>query len=206
MLLGIDLYKFWTVSSGILCHCSWRTSSSCLWDDGRENLLLTLISKIDHNVSVIFTSGNYAGQGRCRNASSCSLNQDWTLLVVCMDELSCWEIASLSGNNIWTRGKITWNVHVVTGSNSTNQNNYRTSRLPRYCSTHYRSASMLHSCNQACRILDFLGRSPNINPAWCWEQREGRLVWPCYVVPFIRRPGFIIVTPSFSLFSFVFNN
>jgi len=123
-----------------------------------------------------------------------------------MDELSCWEIASLPGNNIWTIGKITWNVHIVTGSNSTIQDNYRTSRLSRYCPTHQRSASVLHSWNQASRIIGFLGRSPNINPAWRWEQRERRLVWPCYVVLFIRRPGFIIIIPSFSLFSFVFSN
>ena len=205
ILLGIDSCKFWTVSSGILRHSSWKTSSSCLRDDGRRNLLLKLISKIDHSVWIIFTSGNYAGQGRCRSASSWCLNQDWTLLAVCMGELSCWEIASLSGNNIWTIGKITWNVHVVTGSNSTIQSNYRTSIIPRYCPTHHRSVSMFHSWNQAFRIIDFLGRFPNINSAW-WEQREGRLVWPWYVAPFVRRPRFIIITPSFSLFTFVFSN
>jgi hypothetical protein len=29
----------------------------------------------------------------------------------------------------------------------------------------------------------------NINLAWCWEQREGRLLWPYYVFPVIRLPG-----------------
>jgi len=65
---------------------------------------------------------------------------------------------------------------------------------------------MFHSWNQAFRIIGFLGRSPNINPAWCWEQREVRLTWPYNVLPAIRRPGFMIITPSLSSFSVVFSN
>ena len=41
--------------------------------------------------------------------------------------------------------------------------------------------------------------------AWCWE-REGWLIWPYYVFPIIRWPGFMIITPSFSPFSTVFSN
>ena len=35
---------------------------------------------------------------------------------------------------------------------------------------------------------------------------NGRHIWPCYVIPVIRRPGFMIITPSFSSFSVVFSN
>jgi len=97
---------------------------------------------------------------------------------------------------------VTWDVNAVTGSKPTIQSNYRTSRIPTYCCpNHRRYASMFHSWNQAFRIIDVLGRS-----AWCGEQHEGRLVWPCYVFPVIRRPGFMIAILSFTLFSFVFSN
>jgi len=67
------------------------------------------------------------------------------------------------------------NVHVVTGSYSTIQSNYRTNRIPRYCCTnHHRSASLFHSWNQTFWIIGFLGHSLNTNTACCWEQREGR--------------------------------
>ena len=79
--------------------------------------------------------------------------------------------------------------------------------MPKYCCPNlHRSATIFHSWNQAFRIMGFLGRSPNINPAWCWEQSEGRLSWPYYVFPPIRRPGFMIITPYFSHFSVVFSN
>ena len=54
---------------------------------------------------------------------------------------------------------------------------------------------MFHGWNQAFIITGFLGCL-----AWCWVQCEGRLTWPCYMFPINRRPGFIIVTPSFSPF------
>ena len=41
--------------------------------------------------------GDCAGQRRCWSASSYCSNQDWTLLAVCMGELSYWKIASLLG-------------------------------------------------------------------------------------------------------------
>ena len=47
-------------------------------------------------------------------------------------------------------------------------------------------------------MIGFLGWCPNINPAWWWEQCEGWLIWPYYVFPVIRWPGFVIITPSFS--------
>jgi len=65
---------------------------------------------------------------------------------------------------------------------------------------------MFHRWNQTFRNAGFLARSANINPAWRWEQREGWLIWPYYVFPFIRRPDFMIITPSFSPFSIVFSN
>ena len=58
-------------------------------------------------------------------------------------------------------------VHVVTGSNSAIQSNYRTSIIPKYfCPNHHRSTSMFHIWNQAFRMVGFLGHSPNINPPW----------------------------------------
>jgi hypothetical protein len=65
---------------------------------------------------------------------------------------------------------------------------------------------MFHSWDQPFRTIGFLGLSPNFNPAWCWVQREGRLIGPCYVFPVIGRPGFMIITPPFSSFSVVFGN
>jgi hypothetical protein len=80
-------------------------------------------------------------------------------------------------------------------------------KVPRYCCpNHHRSVSVFHSRNKALRIISFLGRSPNINPAWCWEQRDGRLIWIHYVFTFIKCPGFTITTPSFPVFSVVFIN
>ena len=62
---------------------------------------------------------------------------------------------------------------------------------------------MFHIWNQACRIIDFLGHLPNINPTWCWEQREGQRTCPHHVFV-IRRVAFMIITPSLSFFSVVF--
>ena len=93
------------------------------------------------------------------------------------------------------------------GSNSTIWNNFRTSRIPRYCcQNHHRFTSMFHRWNQAFRIMGCLGCFPNINAPWCWEQCEGWLIWPYYVFPIIRYPDFTIITPSFSLCSVVFSN
>jgi len=58
---------------------------------------------------------------------------------------------------------------------------------------------MFHSWNQAFRIIGFPGHSPNINPEWWWEQSEGWLIWPYYIFPINRHPGFIFITPSFHL-------
>ena len=84
IFLGIDSYKFCIISSAILYHSSWRTSYSCLTDDGGGNLLLTLLSESDNSGLLIFMSGNCAGQGRCWSPSSCSWNQDQTCAAVCM--------------------------------------------------------------------------------------------------------------------------
>jgi hypothetical protein len=50
--------------SGLLYHSSWRTYSTCLRDDGERNLLLAVLTKTDRNGSMIFKSGDCAGQGR----------------------------------------------------------------------------------------------------------------------------------------------
>jgi len=102
ILLGIDSHTFWIVSRVILHHSSCKTSCSYLRDDGRQNLLLTILSETDHSDLMIFKSGNCAGRGWCWNAYSCSSIQEWTILAVCMGELSSWKTASLSGNNNWT--------------------------------------------------------------------------------------------------------
>ena len=98
--------------------------------------------------------------------------------------------------------------NVVSGSNSTTQSNFGTSIMPRYCcSGRHRSVSIFHSWNQAFSIIDFFGRSPNINPTWCWEIHEGLHAWLYYVFPCIRCPGFVIVNTIFGgPFSVVFSN
>jgi len=41
-----------------------------------------------------------------------------------------------------------------------------------------------------CAIVKKTTSGPiNTNVAWYWEEREGRLIWPYYVFPFIRCPG-----------------
>jgi hypothetical protein len=65
---------------------------------------------------------------------------------------------------------------------------------------------MFHSWNQTFRIVSFLWHSLNINLAWCWEQHEGQLIWPCYIFPIMRCPDFMIITRSFLPFSVVFSN
>ena len=108
--------------------------------------------------------------------SSCSTNPEWTLLAMFKGQLSSWKTASLWWN-IWTETHlfdlVTYNVHPATGSNSTNQCNYRTSGIPWCCCpNHHRSASMFHSWNQAFRIIGFLEHSPNINPGCCWKNMK----------------------------------
>ena len=112
------------------------------------------------------------------------------------------------GNNIWTTGH-TWlsKMSTQSGSNLTIHRNTGTSRMPRYCCpNHDRSTSVFQSWKQAFRNTGLLGRSPNINLAWCWEQCKAQLVWPHYVFPIIRRLGFMINTTSFSSSSIVFSN
>jgi hypothetical protein len=85
----------------------------------------------------MFKSGDCAGRGRCRNVSPYSATQDRTLLAVYGRNVI------LKNCNIFRKQPpghrmhlITYNVHVITGSNSTNQRNYRTNRIPRYCWFH----------------------------------------------------------------------
>ena len=126
---------------------------------------------------------------------------------VCVGEFSSWKIASLLGNNTWTIG-CTWLPTMTTKSLAVIQPfKVQDQQNTKYCCpNHHRSSSMFHSWNQALRITGFLGWCPNINPALCWEQREGWLIWPYYVFSIIRWPGFMIITPSFSYFRAVFSN
>jgi hypothetical protein len=129
ILLGIDSYKFWTVSSGSLYHSSWRTSSSRFRDVGGGNLFLTLVSKTDQNGSMTFKSGDCAGQGRCWSSPSCSWNHDWTVPSVWMRVL---ETASLFGNNVWIMGwvhLIIQPVYVLPCSNSAVKGNNGANRI-----------------------------------------------------------------------------
>ena len=115
ILLGKVSCKFSIISSGILYHSSRKISSSCLREDGGGNLILTLLCKTGHSGLMIFKSGNCAGQRRCWSASSFSSKQDWTLVAVCMSELSSWKIVSLLENKIWFIG-CTWLPTVSTES------------------------------------------------------------------------------------------
>jgi hypothetical protein len=98
------LVQFWTVSSGVVYLSPWRTSSSFFRDVGGGNLFLTLVSKTDQSGSVVFKSGDYAGQGLCWISPSFSSNHDWTVLGVWMETLSSWKAASLFGNNVRIMG------------------------------------------------------------------------------------------------------
>jgi len=152
------------------------TTLSC-FRDGGGYLLPTLLSKTDHSGLMIHESGDHDGQGRCWNSSSCSSNQDWTLLAMCiwaschLEKLHhCYETSGLWDHLVHP---VTYNVHPSTGSNSTIQCNYRTTRIPWYCCpNHHRSASMFHSWNQTFRIIGSLKHSPNINLGWCWNNMK----------------------------------
>ena len=123
-----------------------------------------------------------------------------------MGELSSWKISSLIGNNIWTLG-CTWLPKMSTYSLAV-MRPFRVIILSAeyWCCPNHRSAYMFHSLNQAFRNIGFLGNSAGINPAWCWEQCEGQLIWPYYIFLVIRCPGFMIITPSFLPSNIVFSN
>ena len=131
------------------------------------------------------------------NASPCTSNQDRTLTAVCGRIFTLKNFVIVSKQYLNRRMHLVIsNVHVVTGSNSTIQSNYRTSRIPRYCCPNlHRSPSMSHNWNRAFRIVAFLWRSPNIIPDWCWG--------PYCVFTDVRRPGFVTITSSFSPFGVV---
>ena len=76
------------------------------WEMMEEGICFSPYTTTDHSGSMIFKSGDYAGQERCWSAPSCFSNLDWTLPAVCMGELSSWIIASLLGINMWTIGCI----------------------------------------------------------------------------------------------------
>jgi hypothetical protein len=162
-------YKFWTVSSGILYHYSWRTSSSCFRDVGDGNLFLTLVSKTDHSGSIILKSRDSAGQVSCWSSPSCSSNYDWTVPAVWMGALSSWKLRRCS--------EITF-VHILPFSNLAMKADNGTNRIPRYCCPNHRRTSLVFYCwSETFRIVGFLGCSRSLNSSWCREEREGRLIW-----------------------------
>jgi hypothetical protein len=65
------LVQVWRPSSRILYYSSPRTCSACFRDVGGGNLFLTLVSKTDQSASLMFKSGDCAGQGRCWCSPSC---------------------------------------------------------------------------------------------------------------------------------------
>jgi hypothetical protein len=112
------------------------------------------------------------------SASSCLSKQDWTILAVCLDDLSSWKTASLNWKNIWTIGS-TWLPIMFTYSLAS----IRPLRViigpAKYEDIAVKSSqihTLFHSLNKTFRIIGFLRRSPNINPAWFWKLREGRLI------------------------------
>jgi hypothetical protein len=147
-------------------HSSWRTTYSCLRDGGGGNLLLTLLCKTDHSGLTIYVWW-LCWPGKM-------LKCIFMLLKPRLNTTGCVYGRSVTLKNcVIVRGKKLDHTmhHVVSGSNSTTQSNFGISIMPRYCCPgRHRSASMFHSWNQAFRIISFLGRSPNINPAWCWEK------------------------------------
>jgi hypothetical protein len=107
VLLGMDSYKFWAVTSAILNHLSWRICPSCFRDVGSGNLFLSLVTRTTQSGSVVCRSSDCAGQGRCWSSPSCSSNYDWIVPAVWMEALSSWKSASLFENNAWIVG-CTW--------------------------------------------------------------------------------------------------
>jgi hypothetical protein len=101
---------------------------------------------------------------------------------------------------------ITYNVHPSTGSNSTIQCNYRTSKITRYCYLKHRSTSTFHSWNQPFRIIGFLKHSPNINLGWCWNNMKND--WSDQTTYFQSSDVQVLwsITPYFSPFGIVFSN
>jgi hypothetical protein len=116
------LYKFWTVSSGILNYYSWRICSSCFRDVEGGNLFLTPVSKTDQSGSMMFKSGDCAGQGHAFQ----TMTEQFQLC-----ELSFWKTASSLGNNVWIMG-CTWlpkPAHILPCSNLAMKCNNGTNRI-----------------------------------------------------------------------------
>ena len=97
-------------------------------------MLLTLLSRTEHSVSMILKSGDCAGPGKM-------LKCIFVLLKPRLNTCGCMcgRIAIVK-NCIIVRKQhldhrmhlVTQNIHIVTGSNLTTQSNYRTSRIPTY--------------------------------------------------------------------------
>jgi hypothetical protein len=150
----MDSYTFWTACSGILYHSSWNTTSSYFRDVGHGNLFLTLVSKTDPSVSIVFKSDDCPGQGRSWSSPSCSsIMTEQFQLCEWLPNLSTYSLAVIRP----------WRL-----------------KIPQYCSpNHHGTSAMLNWWNRTRHFeLLFLECSPNVNSSWCRKQREGRLIRP----------------------------
>ena len=107
-LSGIELYKFWMYSKGILSNSSWQNAQSsskflgCLWE--------TLFFSRLQTFSIILMSGEFSGQFS-RISNPFSENQVFERIELCAEALSCCNFSpkNISGNrnvaksaNIWS--------------------------------------------------------------------------------------------------------
>jgi hypothetical protein len=191
-------YKFWIVSSRILCSSSWRESSSCFGGVGWESL--PLVSKTYHSSSIMLKSGYCAGQRRCWSSPSCCSNHDWTVPAVWLEALSSWKTALLFRNNVWLVG---W-MHLITHPvhyRAMNRNNGDNRILLLKPSQNLLRVSLLDSGILDCRLSWVFPKHELL----CREQCEGQLIWP-YQFPVVWCPGFMVVTPLFTHLSITFSN
>jgi hypothetical protein len=113
IILEIDSYRFWTLSSGILYNSSCRKSSCCFRDVGGRNLFLTLASRAIQwcsNLVTVPARENF-------NSSSC----DWRhcrlgKLHSCSKMSGSWDACDCP-------------TYVLPCSNSFMKNNNRTKRI-----------------------------------------------------------------------------
>jgi hypothetical protein len=123
---------------------------------------------------MIFKSGDCVRQGRCLSASSCSSNQDWTLLAVYGQIVifkNC--IIGRKQHLDCKMHMVTKNVHIATGCNWTLPSNYRTGRIPRYCClNHHRPPPCftIGTGSQDCRLpWAFSRHKPGLMLGTAWK-------------------------------------
>jgi hypothetical protein len=160
ILLHMDPYKFWTVSSRVLYNFSRTTSSSFFRDVGSGNLLLTLVSKLTglvHWCSNLVTvlAKEYDElhlltlQTMTEQFQLCEWGH-WYLRILHY----CSKIMSGSWN-----APTAQHVHILTCSKSAMKGtNGTNSTVPRHCCpNHNRTSPMFHCWNLVFQIVGFLG-------------------------------------------------